>query len=431
VTTPHEPGSGRRIGRVLSLMGDLLREMGTLVQEEATPLPAPRELETVAPPAGEPPAPAATPPAATSPAGEAGLWLLVDSGEKRLALPWHWVSGTALSADGSLEALQLDDGAGEAHLTVDRLLGLWTRKEAAAWEEQVEWLGSAAAAPGPSPATRPEAAERREQRWGRRATDGPMPAPPAPPSASAPPAEDAAWMSWPEPQPSAEDEIRAKSPSVPAATEEPPAPPADPGAERRAEEHRVASERPWVHPLPVEGESRAAPAPAPGPAAPEPVSSCGDGKPRAERVWIVSPSALARRFLMRHLCDLGIDVLEARDLDDPLLPADLRGVRALFLDESLLEDWKARPASTRGAPPLVCLTVDGALGVPAEGTAPPGGATLPRPFERSEVERVVQWLRSLRAGSPRGRTGDDGEEDDTWLFADPFGAARAGEHSCR
>jgi hypothetical protein len=154
--------------------------------------------------------------------------------------------------------------------------------------------------------------------------------------------------------------------------------------------------------------------------------------PEARRAWIASPSALARRFLMRHLVDLGFQVHEARDLDDPTLPADLKGVTALFLDESLLEDWRTRRPTAAGAPPVVLLTVDGALSVPPEGVCPPQGAVLPRPFERSEVERVVRWLCTLRRGAGSGGSWEHGdEEDDTWLFADPFGTARAGEHSRR
>lgn len=154
--------------------------------------------------------------------------------------------------------------------------------------------------------------------------------------------------------------------------------------------------------------------------------------PELRLAWIASPSALARRFLMRHLVDLGFEVHEARDLDDPMLPADLKGVAALFLDESLLEDWRTRLPVAAGPPPVVLLTVDGALSVPPDGTCPPQGAVLPRPFERSEVERVVAWLCSLRRGARSGGSAEHGdEEDDTWLFADPFGAARAGEHSGR
>lgn len=135
---------------------------------------------------------------------------------------------------------------------------------------------------------------------------------------------------------------------------------------------------------------------------------------------------------MRHLCELGYEVLEARDLDDPLLPADLRGVTALFLDESLEDDWTSRPAAARGDIPIVLLTVDGELRVPLNGDLPLLKAVLPRPFERAEVERVVRWLRSLREGGAGEGSGDHGNaEDDTWLFADPFGPARAGEHSRR
>jgi hypothetical protein len=153
----------------------------------------------------------------------------------------------------------------------------------------------------------------------------------------------------------------------------------------------------------------------------------GDRPPPAQ-VCIVSPSALARRFLMRHLCDLGYEVLESRDLDDPLLPADLRGIAALFLDESLQEEWSSRAAAARGDLPLVLLTVDGELRLPAVGDPAGREATLPRPFERSEVEQVAAWLQTLRGGGAGDPSGDDGlEQDDTWIFVDSGGSAGAGD----
>ncbi len=141
-------------------------------------------------------------------------------------------------------------------------------------------------------------------------------------------------------------------------------------------------------------------------------------------LWVVSPSALARRFLLRHLEHSGLEIREARDLDDPLLPADLGSAGALFLDECLLEQWRDHPTGRSGGPPLVLLTVDGVLRVPPAGERPSSGAVLPRPFERSEVESVIGWLRSLWHPDRSGGDEDHGdEEDDTWLFADPFGSA--------
>lgn len=162
--------------------------------------------------------------------------------------------------------------------------------------------------------------------------------------------------------------------------------------------------------------------PAAGAAAPHPGPAL-DRSDRPRPVWVVSPSALARRFLMRHLETAGLAIHESRDLDDPLLPADLRSVGALFLDESLLEQWRERSPGPAAGLPVVLLTVDGVLQVPPAGQRPPQGAVLPRPFERSEVEAVIAWLRSLwRDGDPAGDEDHGDEEDDTWLFADPFGS---------
>jgi hypothetical protein len=126
---------------------------------------------------------------------------------------------------------------------------------------------------------------------------------------------------------------------------------------------------------------------------------------------------------MRHLEPAGLEIHESRDLDDPLLPADLGNVGGLFLDESLQEQWRHHPAGRSGGPPVVLLTVDGVLQVPPPGQRPLQGAILPRPFERSEVEAVLGWLRSLwRDGGAAGDEDHGDEEDDTWLFADPFGS---------
>ena len=383
MTGPHDAGD--RVGRILTLVGDLLREMGGLVSASEGPAlraSAPAQLEPpvslpssepqsapVAPLAepvhGEPgpipvepvvaraqsaPEPRHAEAAASPPADESdnGLFLVCEHADGKIALPWSWVVGTRLSPEGSPEGFTLSDGRAESEMRVSRVLGLWTRRELVDSGERVRWIASPAEMPA------------------------------APASAAAP-----------------------ADPSRPALM------PDDPPST-------------WSQPVVL----RAAPAVALEECAREGAAS----EPR--RAWIASPSALARRFLMRHLVDLGFEVHEARDLDDPMLPADLKGVTALFLDESLLEDWKARSSAAPGAPPVILLTVDGALRVPAEGTCPPQGAVLPRPFERSEVERVVRWLCSLRRGARGGGSWEHGdEEDDTWLFADPFGAARAGEHS--
>jgi hypothetical protein len=177
---------------------------------------------------------------------------------------------------------------------------------------------------------------------------------------------------------------------------------------------------PPASPEPLPTPSSAAGAPAAGAAgpAPSPVST------PSPTIWVVSPSALARRFLLRHLEHSGLEIHEARDLDDPLLPADLQSMGALFLDECLQEQWRDHPSGRSGGPPLVLLTVDGVLHVPPAGERPAAGAVLPRPFERSEVESVIGWLRSLWHPDRAGGGEDHGdEEDDTWLFADPFGSS--------
>ncbi|MCK4412327.1 MAG: hypothetical protein KAY32_02160 [Candidatus Eisenbacteria sp.] len=462
MTTRSESGGGRRIGRILSLMGDLLQEMGTLVQDgaksasaafaepeaggESTPAAPPAAVSEAQHPAGAP-----AKPAAASATAE-GLWLVAECDDVRMALPWSWVSGTQLSSEGTLESFQVNDGECEMTLRVDRVLGLWTRKEAEAWQEQLEWLTSAGSIPvRPAAARSPRGLDAgpRDSRQAEAApASGPFPAsdpsPATGPSPASGPSQAAFRMNRPASQPVASPPVAPET-MPPGAVEADSGPtmPAPPAVDSTADAapHRVSSMPVGASPSESWPPSARTGATQVEDARQAESSSCPavieappwarDEDSRVERVWIVSPSALARRFLMRHLRELGADVLEARDLDDPLLPADLKGGTALFLDESLLEDWKARPASTRGAPPLVCLTVDGALSVPREGTSPPGGAILPRPFERSEVERVIHWLRSLRQGSSRGGYGDDGEEDDTWFFADPFGAARAGEHSCR
>ena len=169
---------------------------------------------------------------------------------------------------------------------------------------------------------------------------------------------------------------------------------------------------------------------APAASPPAPAASSSGGAP-GRRVWVVSPSALTRRFLMRHLDQAGLDAHEARDLDDPALPADLESAGALFLDESLVDIWRRRPTSGREDLPLVVLTVEGAVQVPSAGAPAEQTAVLPRPFERSEVESVVAWLHSNWEGSRVGGGQHGNPKDDTWLFADPFGKAGPGERPGR
>ncbi len=347
MTERSEAQSSAGMSRILTLVGDLLHEMGTLIESREQPaLPAESAAAPKpAPDVSSPPVVPGEPDAIAHPAGEAvpmsaeqalprplpsdDLVLVCEGPEGRIAFPWTWVVDTRFSAEGGPVALTVASGTQRRELGVRRVVGLWTRAELSRSDEPARWLNSAAELPADPPAERALGA------------------------------------------------VDARPES------------------RFSIEECLAGE---------------------------------DGEGAARRVWIASPSALARRFLMRHLVDLGFEVHEARDLDDPLLPADLRGVSALFLDEGLLDDWRARSATS--GPPLVRLTVEGALSVPPDGICPPQGAILPRPFERSEVERIVRWVCSLRPGARSGGIREHGdEEDDTWLFADPFGAARAGEHS--
>jgi hypothetical protein len=365
VTERNDPAI--RVGRILNLVGDLLRELGDLVAVRPPQLSAapPTEIEPAVAPSAPEPAVAAIPeepvavasPAPVTPAAdpvpaetpEEELFLVCDQAGERIALPWGWVVGTRLSLEGRPEGFTVSDGCGERELHVSRVIGLYTRREIAESSESARWIATVAELS---------------------AVTLPMPE-----LTVAPP---------PAPEPVPERPVEPIRPTLALAME------------KRAREEQ---------PCP---------------------------SPELRRAWVVSPSALARRFLMRHLVDLGFEVREARDLDDPMLPADLKGVAALFLDESLLEDWRTRLPAAAGSPPVVRLTVDGALSVPSDGICPPQGAVLPRPFERSEVERVVAWLCSLHRGASDGGNSEHGdEEDDTWLFADPFGAARAGDPSGR
>ncbi|MBP6875361.1 MAG: hypothetical protein KBD56_04770 [Candidatus Eisenbacteria bacterium] len=439
----NEREDGQRVGRVLALMGALLQEMAALVngKDAAHDTDAKRIVDAVqatgamraaedtrgeharAAQASEEPATkaAAAPRDEAGPAErvrdrevvreapsheEAQERVLVCRGTDRtLAFPWRWVSRANVSegADARAGTLTISDGTNQCELAIERVLGMWTRAEIGEWKEGPVWLESASDLQTMMPASESHAREAkashaREARAGREAL------------------------------PTPDENISARVPSL--EVESP--------AVRRSSP-RPAFDRPA--PFSLEPSLSQPTAVRNEPSSPDlhqPPSGFVAGRDQKrreiaepERVWVASPSALARRFLQRHLTDLGFEVLEARDLDDPLLPADLGGVRALFLDESLLEDWKARAMSSGRLPPLVSLPLDGELAVPPDGCCPPGGAVLPRPFERTQVERVVHWLRTLPGGCAPEDEGDHGEEDDTWLFADPFGATRAGEHSRR
>ncbi len=343
---------------------------------EAAPVPH-------APPSETPPerqAPPAAPDATAADAGQRGrettserggdLFLVCrDEQGRHLAVPWNWVVDTHLSSTGTPEAFTLSNGSVEKRMAVGSVVGIWNETELRSWREQVEWiveLGGFA----PPAASREAGHEQRER------PESPEP---------------------PEPHERPEPPKRPGPPEPPAGgTAETSALGKDPAVETEA----ASSGAPEIE------DSGAAPAAHLGP------------------IWVVSPSALARRFLMRHLESTGLDIREARDLDDPLLPADLGSVGALFLDESLREQWRDHPSHRAGGVPLVLLTVDGALHVPRDGERPESGAVLPRPFERAEVEAVIAWLRSVwRAGGAAGDEDHGDEEDDTWLFADPFGSS--------
>jgi hypothetical protein len=462
----HEPADRSRVGRILTILGDLLHEAGELVHvapAEADGASVERSVPSTAPASGTPsPAPAtaqsavadaAAPSAQPAGAPPEELYLVCDGPHGDVAFPWRWVAGTHLAENGAVLGFRIIDARGERELTLGRVLGLWKWGELVARGASVHHFF------------------RPEELITRLAPGAPATAPPEPEPtvATAAPGAPAAPAA-PQPSPRAiAIHVRPASPPMPAgaapATEakaEVPragAKPAAPGGVTRVAQDRepiawspsAPAVGPSGEPAPAAPPAPARPAAIPPPATPAAAvlshpSAAADERPAAqadeartpappaipEQVCIISPSALARRFLMRHLCELGYEVLEARDLDDPLLPADLRGVTALFLDESLEDDWTSRPAAARGDIPIVLLTVDGELRVPLNGDLPLLKAVLPRPFERAEVERVVRWLRSLREGGAGEGSGDHGNaEDDTWLFADPFGPARAGEHSRR
>jgi len=327
-----EDSTPASVPRLVSLLGQVLQEVGGLMQSGRTPALPAEPAEPVEPsPAVEieraveegfdalftKETKAASPASST----ESVLYLVYQplSG-RRVAVPWGWVVDTHLDGEGVPEAFTFSHAGERKRAAVKRVIGVWTADELRQSKDQVEWVEALA-------------------------------------------------------------DLESSAPS--------PASPPDP-------------------PLTLE------PRPDPVPDRP---------------VWVVSPSALARRFLMRHLDHIGLSVQEARDLDDLLLPADLESAGALFLDESLQEHWRDHPSAGQADLPLVFLTVDGRLEMPSAGGVTGQEAVLPRPFERSEVESVVGWLRSV--WSDRGIEGCEqhgDEEDDTWLFADPFGNSGAREH---
>ncbi|MBM3317250.1 MAG: hypothetical protein FJY75_05310 [Candidatus Eisenbacteria bacterium] len=435
MTQRHE-GGPQQMARILGILGDLLRETSELVRQEPSSGSGRTTGEQAAslPGAGpggpgreqpaEPGGPGSTgsspsPPDPDGIAAREELLMVCESPPGPVAFPWSWVAAADLAEDGALLGVRIVDRQARSELSLGRVLGLWTWNELARRGESVQRF------------FRPEELIARfpaGQSVQMPAAAPPVGRPPVPPSG------------LPSPSPEA-------APAPPAAAAAPGAPP-PPGAEAappEPEEIEAVAPRPPAVALPFPVKRRApvhageppvaAPVRAPG-AGPEPVPDQSPAPPPAapavpDQVGIISPSALARRFLMRHLCELGYEVLEARDLDDPLLPADLKGVAALFLDESLQDDWASRPAATGGIP-LVLLTVGGELSVPPAGEPSPAKAVLPRPFERAEVERVVRWLRAPGAGAADEGSGDHGHSrNDTWLFADPFGPAAEREHSRR
>ena len=324
-----------------------------------------------------------------------------DTKGNRLAAPWNWVVNTHISGGGMPEAFTLSDGEQEKRMKVSRVRGIWTPQELETWQESVNWVTDLGDEEGnfdidetddlsaPAQASEPDL-----DFTGSRATDNEIETSP----------ETSHPITYPSilgPRVVSEPDL----PDLPVKLHLEPTP--DPASivKRSNSENDVL----------VEGGS--------------PPDSESKMHFESKKVWIVSPSALARRFLMRHLDEMGLEVHEARDLDDPLLPADLNSAGALFLDESLQERWGGHAASTLTELPLVMLTVDGALEVPSNGKITARKAMLPRPFERAEVESIVAWLHSLWLGSATRESDHHGEEDDTWLFADPFGSKNSGKHS--
>lgn len=395
----HEAGGQRQVGRILGLLGDLLRETGRLVGEEVESRP---EAGGSMPPAREgapEPGEAGETSERSETSGGEPLFLVCVGPQGPVAFPWRWVAETRLDAEGSALSLRIADERASRELALGRVIGLMTLAEIAARVGSIHQFFSA---------------EELVERLGKPVAAAPRPATAESPIVVTPPAEDVASGS----QAIAAQKVDGVAPQASPA----PAVSFAPIIPEAAKRVVIAESLEQPVPKPAAPATAVVPEPVPPPSPPA----------LPEQVCIVSPSALARRFLMRHLCELGYEVLEARDLDDPLLPADLRGVTALFLDESLQDDWASRPAAGGGLP-LVLLTVDGELSVPRNGDHPPRKAVLPRPFERAEVERVVHWLRSLATGGAGDRgSGDHGSaQDDTWLFADPFGPAGAREHSRR
>jgi hypothetical protein len=425
----YEGGDAPRMARILGILSELLHETGQLVSQAPVEAPSAKASSEAAGPAGADRAPADAPVAA----GDEPLFFVCEGPHGPVAFPWAWVVATRLAEEGGLLGVRVVDAHGERELALGRVLGLWS------WKELAQRGGSVHHFFDPADLV---ARFSRESAHRLAASEGTARQP-----------EDATAGAAVDPQAGPAQAFRiprleqlqvVDDDSVEETT-------LFPGLQVLAPLRSTPSPAPAVAPGPV-----APPAPIPAsasghPQAAAPVSAAVPGQPQAaapvpaaaapsahvpalplipEQLGIISPSALARRFLMRHLCELGYEVLEARDLDDPLLPADLRGVAALFLDESLYDDWASRPAAAGGNIPLVLLTVDGELSVPRYGDPPSRTAVLPRPFERAEVERVVRWLRASRTGGAEQEDGDHGNaQDDTWLFADPFGPAGAREHS--
>jgi hypothetical protein len=101
------------------------------------------------------------------------------------------------------------------------------------------------------------------------------------------------------------------------------------------------------------------------------------GEPPPRRVLVVSASRVVRRFLARHLEDLGMEVLEG----EPGRVPRAGQLLGLFVDEEL-----ERSPELPGGPRVL-------LGGPGPAPRDRRGTYLERPFARERVEEVLAWMR--------------------------------------